>query len=112
MQSYVNPMNPNSKRLPQGQHLYICADAAFLYIQDRCPAGTFEPAENDAEYAQHEYDIQQEEANLLRKAAASSEVLIQHVSSQQVYLNPLRIYEAVPGLFLISVSVCAFPFLP
>ena len=108
-------MKPNNKRLPQGQHLYICADAAFLYIQAHCPAGTFEPAENDAEYAQHEYQIydpQQGGMNLLRKAAAPSEVLIQHVSSQQVCLNPLRIYEAVPGLFLISVSVCAFPFLP
>lgn len=63
-------MNPNSKRLPQGQHLCICADAAFLYIQAHCPAGTFEPAENDAEYAQHEYQIydpQQEGMNLLKK---------------------------------------------
>lgn len=28
--------------------------------------------------------------NLLRKAAAPSEAPIQHVSSQQVYLNPLE----------------------
>ena len=66
-------MNPNSKRLPQGQHLCICADAAFLYIQAHCPAGTFEPAENDTEYVQHEYHIritkydpQQEGMNLLK----------------------------------------------
>lgn len=67
-------MNPNSKGLPQGQHLYICADAGFLYIQARCPAGIFEPAENDAEYAQHEYDFRQEEMNLLKKNAVPSDV--------------------------------------